>query len=265
MSEAGPRRVRELLGRYGDGEAGAIEALVAPEFFTHAPGLDEPDATDVFVGLAAEFKAAAPDLRVDIPDLTEADDGTLTGVAVLEGTWIGELWDAAPSGESYTFSIPVTIRPSGDRFAIRADLDTPAVLAILRELELVNPPDQMHLPSRHPVVIPDIVLKLIFTGQVTDKPCTHLGDIQVFRSEAALCDDCESGEISPALRMCLHCGHVGCCDTATHKHAKAHWEQSGHPLMRSIRMDEGWLWCYDDNAFFEKRTLERIQAQLDAD
>ena len=25
---------------------------------------------------------------------------------------------------------------------------------------------------------------------------------------------------------------------------------------RSIRMDEGWVWCYEDNAFFSGRVLE---------
>jgi uncharacterized UBP type Zn finger protein len=57
--------------------------------------------------------------------------------------------------------------------------------------------------------------------------------------------------------MCLICGHVGCCDTSKNKHAFQHFEKTGHPLMRSIRMDEGWVWCYEDNAFFEKSILAR--------
>jgi hypothetical protein len=38
----------------------------------------------------------------------------------------------------------------------------------------------------------------------------------------------------------------------------AHFEETGHPLMRSVRMDEGWGWCYVDNAFFEKETIDRM-------
>ncbi len=64
------------------------------------------------------------------------------------------------------------------------------------------------------------------------------------------------------LRRCLTCGQVGCCEGSPNKHAKAHWEESGHPLIRSIRLDEGWIWCYEDNAVFQKRTLRRIQGEL---
>ena len=120
----------------------------------------------------------------------------------------------------------------------------------------------MHLPSPNPVVLDDFLVKLLFTGQVADKACSHLTDIRVVHPDATTCDDCTPDDIWPALRMCLTCGHVGCCDTATHKHAKSHWEETGHPLMRSIRMDEGWAWCYADNAMFQKRTLRGIAAEL---
>ena len=45
-------------------------------------------------------------------------------------------------------------------------------------------------------------------------------------------------------------------------HADLHFHETGHPLMRSIRMDEGWIWCYEDSAFFQKRTLESIEVRL---
>jgi uncharacterized UBP type Zn finger protein len=48
------------------------------------------------------------------------------------------------------------------------------------------------------------------------------------------------------LRMCLACGHVGCCDSSPGKHATRHFETTGHPLMRSIERGESWLWCYAD-------------------
>lgn len=264
MSDEQVKHIQELVAAYGDGQPGAIESLIAAEFYNYVPGPDEPNATEVTSRYAAELKAAAPDLRVEIPDLTQGADGRLSGEAIVSGTWIGELWGAAPSGERYTFRIPITLRPVGDRFAVNVELDTPGTLAILRELQLVNPADQMHLPPPHPVVFDDFMVKLLFTGQAADKPCTHLEQVKVTQSDATLCDDCEPGEIWPALRLCLICGHVGCCDTSTYKHAKAHWEQTGHPLIRSLRMDEAWMWCYEDNAVFERRTLERIQARLEA-
>ncbi len=62
------------------------------------------------------------------------------------------------------------------------------------------------------------------------------------------CQECaEIGESSWAhLRMCLTCGHVGCCDSSPHRHATAHFHETDHPVMRSIEPGEGWRWCYVD-------------------
>src|SRR5207249_3860628 len=46
--------------------------------------------------------------------------------------------------------------------------------------------------------------------------------------------------------MCLTCGHVGCCDSSRGRHATAHFEATGHPLMRSVEPGETWAWCYVD-------------------
>jgi uncharacterized UBP type Zn finger protein len=62
------------------------------------------------------------------------------------------------------------------------------------------------------------------------------------------CQECaELGESSWAhLRMCLSCGHVGCCESSPLQHAKAHFHESGHPVMRSHEPGENWRWCYVD-------------------
>jgi len=62
------------------------------------------------------------------------------------------------------------------------------------------------------------------------------------------CQECEElGESSWAhLRMCLDCGHVGCCDSSVHRHATAHFHNTGHPVMRSHEPGETWRWCYVD-------------------
>ena len=262
MSQADIDRVRGLLARYSDGDLTAVDELVAPAFFDYEPAADEPSATEVYRGYAEQLKAAAPDLRVDILDLADDPDGLLQGEAVIGGTWTGGLWGAAPTDQHYEFRMPVRVRPLDGGYAFEVGLETPDVLGILRQLGMVNPPDQMHLPPPQPIVIDDFLIKVLFTGQVADKPCEHLADVRVTRTDEATSDDFTPDEIWPALRLCLTCGHVGCCDTSVNKHAKAHWEETGHPLMRSIRMDEGWVWCYEDNAAFEKRTLERIAASL---
>jgi hypothetical protein len=48
------------------------------------------------------------------------------------------------------------------------------------------------------------------------------------------------------LRYCLACGYVGCCDSSPHKHATAHFEECGHPVIRSQEPGESWRWCYPD-------------------
>ncbi len=255
-------RIRGLLARFGDGDTGAISELIAPTFFVHVPAPDEETATDVFVRFAADLKAAAPDLVIDIPDLASGPDGLLHGTAIVEGTQTDPLWGSPATGRHHRFEMPVTIRPTDGRYAVNVELATPAIVGILRELGLVNPADQMHLPAKHPVVVDDFLLKVLFTGQVADKPCPHLADVQVTRPTRDTCDECGPDDIWPALRMCLTCGHVGCCDTSTHKHAKAHWEATGHPLMRSIRLDEAWIWCYADDALFRHQTLEQIGTRL---
>ena len=262
MSDPRADRIGALLERYSEGDLDAIDELVAPEFFVHVPADDEPTPTAIYRGYAEQFKAAAPDLAIRIEDLAATPDGDLAGEAVISGTVTGELWGVPPTGERHEFRIPLRVRTRDDRFAFELGLDAPGALAILRALHVVNPPDQMHLPPPHPVVIDDFLMRVLFTAQVADKPCAHLADVAVVRTDAQTCDDCAADEIWPALRMCLTCGHLGCCDTSTHKHAKAHWEETGHPLMRSVRMEEGWIWCYEDNAFFQRRTLERVAQRL---
>jgi uncharacterized UBP type Zn finger protein len=61
------------------------------------------------------------------------------------------------------------------------------------------------------------------------------------------CEDClrEGGEWLH-LRICLNCGHVGCCDESPKQHARAHSEADQHPLIRSLEPGEEWTWCYAD-------------------
>jgi uncharacterized UBP type Zn finger protein len=53
------------------------------------------------------------------------------------------------------------------------------------------------------------------------------------------------------LRLCLACGHVGCCDQSPGRHATAHFHSTDHPLIRSYEPGEDWWWCYPDQLFFE--------------
>lgn len=48
------------------------------------------------------------------------------------------------------------------------------------------------------------------------------------------------------LRMCLTCGRVGCCDSSPRRHASAHFQEIGHPVIQSFQPGESWRWCYLD-------------------
>ncbi|HYO00602.1 MAG TPA: UBP-type zinc finger domain-containing protein [Mycobacterium sp.] len=84
------------------------------------------------------------------------------------------------------------------------------------------------------------------------RTCEHLAEADDAAAPEPLtpgmCQECdELGESTWAhLRMCLTCGHVGCCDSSPHKHAKRHFHETDHPVMRSVEPGENWRWCYVD-------------------
>lgn len=83
--------------------------------------------------------------------------------------------------------------------------------------------------------------------------CTHLAGVRdVAPRTPAGCEEClKMGSSWVHLRLCLTCGHVGCCDQSRHKHATAHFNEAGHPLIRSFERGEDWGWCYVDELFLE--------------
>ena len=80
--------------------------------------------------------------------------------------------------------------------------------------------------------------------------CVHVGDLPA-NVTASATDGCEEclvlGEHNWVhLRICLSCGHVGCCDSSRHKHATAHFHSTEHAVIRSYEPGESWRWCYVD-------------------
>jgi len=61
------------------------------------------------------------------------------------------------------------------------------------------------------------------------------------------CQEClATGDTWVHLRLCLQCGHVGCCDSSKNKHATAHYRADQHPIIQSYERGENWRWCYVD-------------------
>lgn len=82
--------------------------------------------------------------------------------------------------------------------------------------------------------------------------CMHLNQIHPVTPKAKGCEEClKTGDNWVHLRLCLSCGHVGCCDSSTNKHATKHYEASRHPVIQSFEPGENWRWCYPDKLMME--------------
>ncbi|HEX5613640.1 MAG TPA: UBP-type zinc finger domain-containing protein [Acidimicrobiia bacterium] len=82
--------------------------------------------------------------------------------------------------------------------------------------------------------------------------CTHLDTITDVTPSSEGCEDClRTGDSWLHLRMCMACGHIGCCDSSKNRHATAHWHAADHPIVRSYEPGEDWWWCYEDRVLLE--------------
>ena len=82
-----------------------------------------------------------------------------------------------------------------------------------------------------------------------EKPCKHLDQIvkDVKPKTPEGCEEClKTGDEWVHLRMCLTCGHIGCCDSSKNKHATKHFHQIKHPIIQSFEPGEEWRWCFVD-------------------
>jgi monovalent cation:H+ antiporter-2, CPA2 family len=89
--------------------------------------------------------------------------------------------------------------------------------------------------------------KVTLETHVSKAECGHLDQIHPVLPSAAGCEDClRTGDSWVHLRICMTCGHMGCCDSSPNRHATKHHHQTGHPIVRSMEPGEEWGWCYAD-------------------
>jgi uncharacterized UBP type Zn finger protein len=83
--------------------------------------------------------------------------------------------------------------------------------------------------------------------------CTHLDQIRDVKPRTPDgCEECLAiGSTWVHLRLCLTCGHVGCCDNSPNQHATKHFHKVHHPIIRSFEPGENWAWCYVDELEME--------------
>jgi uncharacterized UBP type Zn finger protein len=79
--------------------------------------------------------------------------------------------------------------------------------------------------------------------------CSHLDHVKITELPESVegCVDClAAGTKWMHLRICLECGHVGCCDDSPERHASKHARSDEHPIIRSLEPGEDWCWCFVD-------------------
>ena len=84
-------------------------------------------------------------------------------------------------------------------------------------------------------------------------PCSHLEQISMQEpTTIAGCVDCLAiGGRWVHLRLCMNCGHVGCCDSSPNRHATAHMHATAHPVVQSFEPGERWAFCYVDQTMLD--------------
>ena len=82
----------------------------------------------------------------------------------------------------------------------------------------------------------------------TGASCDHLDARpvqEVDQEPGPVCQACvDEGITWVSLRLCLDCGHIGCCDSSVRRHATAHFRDTTHPVIQSAEPLEDWRWCF---------------------
>ncbi len=90
------------------------------------------------------------------------------------------------------------------------------------------------------------VNRTMTTGQL----CEHVASLSEVTAGSDGCEECLAmGATWVHLRICMECGHVGCCNDSVNKHATRHFLSTGHPVMQSFEPGEDWMWCFVDEIF----------------
>ena len=90
-------------------------------------------------------------------------------------------------------------------------------------------------------------------SEAEEPTCVHLAKIDRHaRPHTNGCEECLAmGDEWVHLRLCMTCGHVGCCDDSKNRHATKHFHKTKHPIIRSLEPGETWGWCFVDQIPFD--------------
>jgi uncharacterized UBP type Zn finger protein len=102
-------------------------------------------------------------------------------------------------------------------------------------------------PTKH-VTARDYLYAAIANNELSLDTCAHLDRANNVDASSPGCLECtQAGEEWVNLRICLTCGHVGCCDDSPNQHASKHYHATRHPLIQSFNPGQTWIYCYPDD------------------
>jgi uncharacterized UBP type Zn finger protein len=77
------------------------------------------------------------------------------------------------------------------------------------------------------------------------RPCHHVAHLDPVEAQTARCQQClDCGNYWIELWLCLSCGWVACSNDSPNQHAKAHYEETDHPVAVPLRPSPTVRWCY---------------------
>jgi CPA2 family monovalent cation:H+ antiporter-2 len=173
---------------------------------------------------------AAHAMRPDIPILVRVHEGE---AAVFRSAGANEV---ITSQEASALSLAVHVLR---RFGV-------ANRSIAGEIERISSGSWVPGLLAERLQLSDEAQQVTFAPDPTEA-CEHVSGLGPVTPSAPGCEDClRIGARWVHLRICMSCGHVGCCDSSANRHATAHFHETGHPVMRSLEPREAWGWCYVD-------------------
>ena len=248
--------LNQFVAAFNGHDLDTAAALLGDAFWAYQAREGEQTQPEAFAEVMAGIRSGMPDGTLTLTDIQE-DGDELVADAVFAGHYTGVMYGVTGLGQAYELRAILRARcDEGGRLTLA--IEGAQVPPELRTLGVIPYLSFAHLRPAEHTRLPEVLYRLAFGGHaLEEKPCSHLDEIVVVEPTSDVCEACvATGTEWPALRQCLTCGHVGCCDLSVNKHAKAHSEQTGHPLVRSISPGEAWIWCYPDSAILSSWHLQ---------
>ena len=221
--------------------------------------------------------------RLGLPSPSPAEDALQAAALITKASRAGLARLDAVARPDDPEEVVLELRRRADRRAngvwerlgrSQAEIEPPAAVYRRLRLEMLGAERGAIITARDEGVLDDEVLRAAMTAvdleeslldPVEDAESMHEDELRVAAVRAGDCEHLRAAPLVMAartpegceeclrdgltwvhLRLCLTCGHVGCCDSSVGRHASGHFHETDHPVMRSIEPGEAWRWCFVD-------------------